>query len=129
MGNFCDDMGCHEGHSVTADGSGNWATTFTDIEARKRIKADQSDDDWDVPPLYVEWRIPAPWLEANPVHDWVNGFRVCQLARSVDLDINSGAYTPSGVVGVTPWGFQSDYVTFDLSGAYDLQAGDEVHSW
>ena len=122
---LCNDSGC-EFQDVTADGSGIWDTTFTDIVAGDNVSAMQHDDDGDH--TAFEWRVPSPWLEAYPVYDWVSGFD-WPIGTTVDLDINSGAYTASGEVGVAPWDPNQTYVKFDLSGGtlpFDLQAGDVV---
>ena len=119
---LCNDSGC-DFRDVTADGSGNWIATFTDIVAGDNLSAMQHDDDGDH--TAFEWRVPSPWLEAYPLYDMVAGFDWPD-GSTVNLTINTTDYAASGVVGIPSWDPNQTYVEFNLSGAFDLQAGDVV---
>ncbi len=103
----------------------NWTVDLSpyDLVPGENGAAAQYDDDGDG--TWIEWQVPNPRFDTHPVDDRIEGFD-WPIGTSVNLNINNGEHTDSGVVGVAPWDSNQTYVEFDLSGAHDLLPGDEI---
>ena len=130
--------GCWRG--LVSDGSGDWTADFSgdyDLVPGSNGYIDEYDADGDV--TYIQWRIPNPYISAEPFIDKVYG--VDWLAASeVYVCIDDVAYAPgsdptlwtvgdcslyldSMIATPAPWNSTYYMVEFDLNGILDLTAG------
>ena len=122
---------------TTSGGSGAWSVDY----AHTGLRDDEQDlvdlqpgtDGWAVQfdangnQTQIDWRIANPWLQANPLAEWVQA-REWSVGTTLTLTIDDPAdgedidYTATGVVGPAPWDPNDIVAHFDLVG-FDLQPG------
>jgi hypothetical protein len=122
---------------VNGDGSGVWTADYANPGPRndeqELVDLQPGNDGWAAENdsngnrTSIDWRIANPWLQANPVGEWVQA-REWPAGTTLTLTIDDPAggsdidYTTTGVVGPAPWDPNDIVAHFDLGG-FDLQTG------
>ena len=127
---------CYPRH-INSDGSGDWTADYANpgprndeqdlVNLQPGTNGWAAENDHNGNRTSVDWRIANPWLQANPVSEWVQA-REWPAGTTLTLTIddpNTGGdvdYTGTSVVGPAPWDSNDIVAHFDLAG-FDLQTG------
>ena len=120
-----------------ADGFGDWLASYSgiyDLLPGSDGSASQYDADSDL--TWWSWEVPNPTITAQPVYDRITGsewpegetVHVCVDDTGFAADPTNPAQCDfyDNVVVDPPSGPTTTYVSFDLSGTYDLHGGDYI---
>ncbi|MBI9045017.1 MAG: hypothetical protein JEZ06_11055 [Anaerolineaceae bacterium] len=118
--------------SVIVDGTGSWTASFEgiyDLVAGTGGAAIQKDADGDY--TYVDWYLPNPNIEADPIQDRIFGYDFlfgAEVSISIDDPINGIGedYSDTQTVGYAPWDPEQTWVEFQFGDTFDLQPGHVV---